>query len=75
MARAEIYIEDTDDGLVAVKVKYIGGTDPKSNAHQLANMLRAHCDAIMAQRSEPEMVTSSAIDALIPHREIALQTS
>ena len=46
MARAEIYIEDTDTG-VALRVNYIGGGNVESGAHQLANILRKKLDEMV----------------------------
>lgn len=59
MARAEIYLEDKDGGL-DFAVRYIGGADPKSGAHQVANLLRKHAESILKERHEPVFHTERA---------------
>lgn len=50
MARAEIYVEDDEDGNVSFAVRYIGG-EPQvaSNAHQIANACRRFLKANLTQ--------------------------
>lgn len=61
MARAELYIEDDEDGNVSLVVRYIGGNaDPKSPAHQLANACRLHLEANLTQVGKPEIEVAPA---------------
>lgn len=60
MARAEIYIEDTSDGQLALTVRYLGGpADVTSGAHQVANQLRIHAESILEAKQEPEFKTEA----------------
>lgn len=54
MARAEIYIEDDEDGMISLAVRYIGG-EPQvaSGAHQLANACRKFLESNLKQVTEP----------------------
>jgi hypothetical protein len=54
MARAEIYIEDDEDGMISLAVRYIGG-EPQvtSGAHQLANACRRFLESNLQQVTEP----------------------
>lgn len=65
MARAEIYIEDDEDGNVSLAVRYIDGADPKSGAHQLANACRKFLESNLTQVTEPQ-VTDAAGNLIGP---------
>jgi hypothetical protein len=63
MPRAEIYLEDSEQGPqggAAVRFVFLEGFDPKSPAHQLANILRNLLD---------QMVESGDLTALTPREE------
>jgi len=54
MARAEILIEDAEDGTLSVKFRFMGEVfDPESKAHQLCNILRNHCDNTLSVFPDP----------------------
>lgn len=55
MARAEIYIEDDEDGNVSLAVRYVNGADVKSNAHQLANACRKFLESNLVQVTPPQV--------------------
>jgi len=60
MARAEIYVEDREDGQVDIKYRYLGGADPRSGAHQIVNAIRRWLDEAMTQAAEPVMTQDVA---------------
>ena len=56
--RAEIYIEDAEDGeAVDVKFEFLGGFKQESGAHKMANMIRAYLDTVMEARGGTPMET------------------
>jgi len=58
MARAEIYIEDAEDGEgLDVRFAFINGFGKDSGAHKMANMIRAYLDQVMTVRSETPIET------------------
>lgn len=62
MSRVEVYIEDAEHEMVDVRFAFMGEPfNAGSRAHQLANILRKHCDEILTQApSEPATVAEAA---------------
>lgn len=58
--RAEIYIEDAEDGNVETMFRFMGGPfDPGSKAHQLCNIIRKYCETIMTvEQDKPQIEVS-----------------
>ena len=58
MPRAEIYIEDAEDGEgLDVRFAFLGGFGQDSGAHRMANMIRAYLDTVMVTRAETPIET------------------
>ena len=65
MARAEVYIEDSVDGGVDLRFRFIEGYQADAGAHKVANLVRAYLDQAMEARGETPLETVKVSEGVI----------